>query len=153
MAYIGYIRVSTNKQDCDNQKFAIESFVAYNNITIDTWVEETISGTKDPSKRKLGQILKQAKAGDAIICTELSRLGRSLFMCFDILNFAMTHEINVWTIKENYRLGTDISSAILAFAFSLAAQLERDMISARTRESLARKKRNGYSPWPSKRFP
>lgn len=145
MAYIGYIRVSTNKQDCDNQKFAIESFARYNNITIDIWVEETISGTKDPSKRKLGEVLKRAKPGDTIICTELSRLGRSLFMCFDILNFAMTHEINVWTIKENYRLGTDISSAILAFAFSLAAQLERDMISARTRESLARKKAEGIT--------
>lgn len=115
---IGYIRVSTNKQDIDNQKFAIQTFSERNNITIDTWVEETISGTKSPDKRKLGQVLKKAKSGDTIICTELSRLGRSLFMCFDILNFAMSHEINVWTIKENYKLGTDISSALLAFVAS-----------------------------------
>lgn len=143
MTYIGYIRVSTDKQDCNNQKASIENFAKNNGIVIDQWVEETISGTKSPDKRKLGQVLKQAKSGDTIICTELSRLGRSLFMCFDILNFAMTHEINVWTIKENYRLGTDISSAILAFAFSLSAQLERDMISARTQEALARKKEMG----------
>ena len=115
---IDYIRVSTNKQDIDNQKFAIQTFSERNNITIDTWVEETISGTKSPDKRKLGQVLKKAKSGDTIICTELSRLGRSLFMCFDILNFAMSHGINVWTIKENYKLGTDISSALLAFVAS-----------------------------------
>lgn len=143
MKTIGYIRVSTDKQDCENQKYEIENFAKQNNITIDVWVEETISGTKTPDKRKLGQVLKQAKSGDIIICTELSRLGRSLFMVFDILNFAMTHEVNVWTIKENYRLGTDISSAILAFAFALAAQLERDMISSRTKQALAKKREEG----------
>ena len=115
---IAYVRVSTNKQDVDNQKLEIKNFCEKNNITIDQWFEETVSGTKDPEKRKLGALLKQAQKDDIIICTEISRLGRSLFMVMDILNLCMSKEINVWTIKENYRLGIDISSALLAFVAS-----------------------------------
>lgn len=140
---IGYVRVSTFKQDVENQKMEINNFAKANNIVVDQWFEETISGTKDPSKRKLGTVLEQARQGDTIICSEISRLGRSLFMVMDILNLCMSKEVNVWTIKENYRLGSDISSAILAFAFSLSAQIERDLLSQRTKAALARKKAEG----------
>ena len=140
---IAYVRVSTNKQDVDNQKLEIKNFCEKNNITIDQWFEETVSGTKNPEKRKLGALLKQAQKDDIIICTEISRLGRSLFMVMDILNLCMSKEINVWTVKENYRLGTDISSAILAFCFSLSAQIERDLLSSRTKAGLAKKKAEG----------
>lgn len=140
---IGYIRVSTSKQDVENQKFEIIKYANANGFVIDKWVEETISGTKDASKRKLGAILQEAEKGDIIICTEISRLGRSLYLVMDILHICMSKEIGVWTTKENYKLGTDISSAILAFAFSLAASIERDLISQRTREALAKKKAEG----------
>lgn len=78
-----------------------------------------------------------------IICSELSRLGRNLFMIMEILNICMTKECKVWTIKDNYRLGDDIQSKVLAFAFGLSAEIERNLISQRTKESLARLKAEG----------
>ena len=112
-------------------------------MKVDGWIEETISGTKNYSKRRSGVLLKKVTKGDMIICSELSRLGRSLFMIMDILNICMNKECQVWTIKDNYRLGDDISSKVLAFAFGLSAEIERNLISQRTREALARKKAEG----------
>lgn len=139
----GYIRVSTDKQTVENQRFEIETFCERNLISIDKWIEETISGTKDYTKRALGKILKRLKKDDVIICSEISRLGRSLFMIMDILNICMSKECKVWTIKDNYRLGDDIQSKVLAFAFGLSAEIERNLISQRTKEALARKKEEG----------
>lgn len=139
----GYIRVSTDKQTVENQRFEIETFCDRNLITIDKWIEETISGTKDYTKRALGKILKRLKKDDVIICSEISRLGRSLFMIMDILNICMSKECKVWTIKDNYRLGDDIQSKVLAFAFGLSAEIERNLISQRTKEALARKREEG----------
>ena len=139
----GYIRVSTDHQTVENQRFEIKNFCKRNNLKVDGWIEETISGTKNYSKRRLGALLKKVTKGDMIICSELSRLGRSLFMIMDILNICMTKECQVWTIKDNYRLGDDISSKVLAFAFGLSAEIERNLISQRTREALARKKAEG----------
>lgn len=110
---------------------------------MDKWIEETISGTKTLKERRLGKLLKQMKKGDVLICSELSRLGRNLLMIMGILNECMNREIQVWTIKDNYRLGNDITSKVLAFAFGLAAELERNLISMRTKEALARKKAEG----------
>ncbi len=141
--FYGYIRVSTDKQTVENQRFEIERFCEKQNITIDFWFDETISGTKEPDKRKLGKMLHQMKKGDVLICAELSRLGRSLLMIMSILNECMKNEIQVWTIKDNYRLGTDISSKVLAFAFGISAEIERNLISQRTKEALARKKSEG----------
>ena len=141
--FYGYIRVSTDKQTVENQRFEIKRFCESQNITIDYWFDETISGTKEPDKRKLGKMLHQMKKGDVLICAELSRLGRSLLMIMGILNECMKNEIQVWTIKDNYRLGTDISSKVLAFAFGLSAEIERNLISQRTKEALARKKAEG----------
>lgn len=82
---------------------------------------------------------------DTIICSELLRLGRNLFMIMEILNSCMSKECRVWTIKDNYRLGDDIQSKVLAFAFGLSAEIERNFISQRTKEALARRKANGLS--------
>ena len=139
----GYIRVSSDKQTVENQRFEIERFCKVNNLHIDGWIEETISGTKAYNKRQLGTLLKKVEKDDVIICSELSRLGRNLFMIMEILNICMTKECRVWTIKDNYRLGDDIQSKVLAFAFGLSAEIERNLISQRTKEALARKKAEG----------
>ena len=141
----GYIRVSTDKQSIDNQRFEIERFCSKNNITIDLWIEETISGTKIPEKRLLGSLLAQAKTDDLIVCSELSRLGRNLFMIMSILNNLLLNGVKIWTIKDNYRLGDSIQAKILAFAFGLSAEIERDLISQRTKEALARKRSEGFT--------
>lgn len=139
----GYIRVSTDRQTVENQRFEIKKFCKQETIKVDYWIEETISGTKDIDKRKLGELLTRLQKGDILICSELSRLGRNLLMIMSILNECMKNEIQVWTIKDNYRLGSDISSKVLAFAFSLSAEIERNLISQRNKEALARKKAEG----------
>lgn len=139
----GYIRVSSDKQTVENQRFEINKFCERQNIMINDWIEETISGTKNYNKRQLGNLLKKVHKDDIIICSELSRLGRNLFMIMEILNICMTKECRVWTIKDNYRLGDDIQSKVLAFAFGLSAEIERNLISQRTKEALARKKAEG----------
>ena len=141
----GYIRVSSDKQTVENQRFEINQFCKRENIIIDGWIEETISGTKAFSKRELGNLLKKVAKDDLIICAELSRLGRNLFMIMEILNICMSKECKVWTIKDNYRLGDDIQSKVLAFAFGLSAEIERNLISQRTKEALARKKAEGVT--------
>lgn len=139
----GYIRVSSDKQTVENQRFEINNFCERQNLKIDEWIEETISGTKAVEKRQLGKLLKKLPKDDILICSELSRLGRSLFMIMDVLSACMKKEIQLWTIKDNYRLGSDISSKVLAFAFGLSAEIERNLISQRTKEALARKKAEG----------
>lgn len=141
----GYIRVSSDKQTVENQRFEILNFCRREGITVDGWIEETVSGTKAYDKRQLGRLLGKVKKDDLIICSELSRLGRNLFMIMEILNHCMTKECRVWTIKDNYRLGDDIQSKVLAFAFGLSAEIERNLISQRTREALARKKAEGVT--------
>lgn len=139
----GYIRVSSDKQTVENQRFEIKKFCERQYINIDGWIEETISGTKAYNKRELGKLLDKVVKDDLIICAELSRLGRNLFMIMEILNICMTKECKVWTIKDNYRLGDDIQSKVLAFAFGLSAEIERNLISQRTKEALARKRAEG----------
>lgn len=139
----GYIRVSTDKQTVENQRFEIMNFANGTNIKIDKWIEETISGNMAVEKRKLGALLKKLNKGDILISSEISRLGRNLMMIMSILNICMQKGIHVWTIKDNYRLGNDINSKVLAFAFGLSAEIERNLISHRTKEALARKKNEG----------
>jgi len=109
----GYIRVSSDKQTVENQRFEINNFCEKNDMQIDGWIEETISGTKAYNKRQLGTLLKRVKKDDLIICAELSRLGE------------------------------DIQSKVLAFAFGLSAEIERNLISQRTKEALARIRSEG----------
>ncbi len=139
----GYIRVSSDKQTVENQRYQINGFCEKNQFIIEKWIEETISGTKSVENRVLGKLLNKMKKDDVLICTELSRLGRNLLMIMGILNQCMKKEVQVWTIKDNYRLGNDINSKVLAFAFGLSAEIERNLISQRTKEALARKRAEG----------
>lgn len=139
----GYIRVSTDRQATQNQQFEIEQYCARENLPVSGWIQETISGTKAYDKRALGRLLRKVKEGDLIICTELSRLGRNLFMIMEILNHCMNKGCHVVTIKEGYHLGENIEAKVLAFAFGLSAEIERQLISQRTTEALRRKKAEG----------
>ncbi len=139
----GYIRVSTNKQTTENQRWEIEKYCAKNNLIVDKWIEETISATKDIKKRKLGKLIKRLHANDIIIASELSRLGRKLLEVMAILHHCMNTEATVITIKDNFRLDAGIQSKVLAFAFGLAAEIERNLISQRTKEALAARKDKG----------
>ena len=139
----GYCRVSTQHQHEENQHFVIEKFARANNTRVNTWVEEKISSSKRLSERKLGALLKELKSGDILITTEISRLGRSLLEVMGILQMCLEQECQVWTLKENFRLGADIQSKVLAFAFGLSAELSKQLLQERVRESLARLKTNG----------
>lgn len=138
-----YIRVSSDKSTVENQRFEIINYCNQHNIIIDNWIEEVVTGTKDPEKRKLGTLLKDVHEGDFIICSEISCLGRNLFMVMEILSFCMEKGVTVQTIKDNFCLKDDIQTKVLAFAFGLSAEIERSMISQRTREAVARKKAEG----------
>jgi len=139
----GYIRVSSDKQTVENQRFEIEQFCHKEALRVDGWIEETVSGTQPYSKRRLGRLLRHVSSGDLIICSELSRLGRNLYMIMEILSYCMRRGCAVWTIKDGYRLGDDIQSKVLAFAFGLSAEIERNLISQRTREALSRLRAEG----------
>lgn len=138
-----YIRVSTDKQSVENQRYEIETFCRKKNFAVERWIEETISSRVSLQERKLGKLLKRIKLGDTLIVSELSRLGRSLMEIMGILNTLMQLEAKLITVKENYELGDNINSKVLAFAFGLSAEVKRTLISARTREALARKKAEG----------
>ncbi len=138
-----YIRVSTDKQNVENQRHEILTYLNQHNIKSDKWIEEKISSQKRLKDRKLGKLLKHLKKGDILITTELSRLGRKLLEVMSILQDCMEKECQVWALKENYRLGADIQSKVLAFSFSLAAEIERQLISERTKNSLRRLKDEG----------
>jgi DNA invertase Pin-like site-specific DNA recombinase len=139
----GYIRVSTDKQTTENQKFEIENYARERVVVIDEWIEETISASKKLEDRKFGHLLKKMGKGDQLIVTELSRMGRNLMQIMSILHNCMEKDIQVFTIKERYELGNNINSKVLAFAFGLSAEIERNLISQRTKEALARKKAEG----------
>lgn len=139
----GYIRTSTEKQNNANQRFEIENFATSYQFTIDKWVEETISSKKKLDDRKLGKLLKKLKPDDLLVTSELSRLGRNLLQIMSILHFCMDIGCRVWTIKDNYRLGSDLQSKVLAFAFGLSAEIERNLISQRTKNSLDKLRAEG----------
>lgn len=139
----GYIRVSTDTQTTDNQKMVITEWCLKNNLTIDAWISETISGTKKPEERKLGKLFNQLIPGDTIVVTEISRLGRSLIMIFEEIQYLLDKGVNLHSIKENFHLANDIQSKILAFAFGLSAEIERNLISERTKAGLQRARLKG----------
>ena len=139
----GYIRVSSDKQNIENQRYEINKFCESLQMEVDGWIEETISGTKAYNRRELGKLLERVGKGDLIICAELSRLGRNMFMIMEILNICMTKECRVWTIKDHYRLGDNLQSKVLAFAFGLSAEIERHLISQRTKEALSKRRNDG----------
>ena len=138
-----YIRVSTNYQTVQNQKLAIREYARYHRLHKIQWVSETINGTKNPEKRKLGGLLESVSKGDTIIVTELSRLGRSLIMILNVLQLLLEKGVKVIAIKEGYELGDNIQSKVLAFAFGLSAEIERTLLSERTKQGLERARKQG----------
>lgn len=136
----GYLRVSSDKQDINSQRIGVENFAKKNKWEINEFItDEGVSGGADPKKRNLGPLLSNLKKGDKIIASEISRLGRDLYMVMDILHHCMKTGCIVYTVKDNFILGNDIQSKVLSFAFGLAAEIERQMIQQRTKEGLRRR--------------
>lgn len=133
----GYLRVSSDDQDVNSQKQGVINFAKEKGWSIDKYItDEGVSGGKDPDKRNLGPLLKIIKKDDIIISSEISRLGRDLYMVMDILHFCMEQGCVIYTVKDRFILGNDIQSKVLAFAFGLSAEIERQMIRQRTKEGL-----------------
>lgn len=143
MKVIGYIRVSTEQQNCANQKFEIINYCQKQNWKVDEFVEETISSRKELKKRKLNRLLDKLDSDTILITTEISRIGRNLMEVMGILQLCLEKGCKVITIKENFHLGSDIQSKFIACIFSLVAEMERQLISQRTKESLKRIKNEG----------
>ena len=139
----GYVRVSTEKQTSQNQKLAISEWAKHNDITIDEFIDETKSGALSPEERKLGGLLDRLQEGDTLIVTEISRLGRSILMILNILQKLLDKKIVTYAIKENFKLQDDLNTKVLAFAFGLSAEVERQLIIERTNAGLARAKLAG----------
>lgn len=139
----GYLRVSTCKQHLTNQKEEIQRYAAARNFCVDTWVTEIVSGKKNERERKLGLLLKKMKAGDTLIVTEISRLSRTLTDIMSIMGRCLEKKIHLYTTKEGYTFDDSINSKVLCFAFGLVAEIERNLISLRTREALAARRANG----------
>ena len=140
---IGYLRVSTGKQHPANQKDEIKRFAEKKNIGIDRWVIEIASGSKSEKERKLGRLLKTMRSGDILIVTEISRLSRTLTEIMSIMGKCLEKGIVLYTTKEGYTFDDTINSKVLCFAFGLVAEIERNLISMRTKEALALRKAEG----------
>ncbi len=138
-----YLRVSTTDQDLEKNKFDILKLANDKGLGKVTWVEEHVSGRLSWRKRQLAKIIDTAQAGDTLIVSELSRLGRSMLECMEILSIAAQRHLNIFAIKGNWQLDNSIQSKIIAMAFSMAAEIERDLISQRTKEALAAIRRVG----------
>ena len=134
----GYLRVSTDKQDADNQRFTINSL--YPDCV---FIEEQVSGKVPWRVRKLGTLIESLQPGDFLIVSELSRLGRSMLEVMELLSILLSRKIRVISVKEGFNLDDGIQSKVLAFAFTLAAEIERQLISQRTKEALSRKRSEG----------
>ena len=140
---IAYLRVSTTNQDLEKNKFDILQLANEKGLGYVQWIEETVSGRVSWRKRQVAQALEQLQSGDNLIVSELSRLGRSMLECMEILSIASQKGVRVYAVKGNWRLDNSIQSKIVAMAFSMAAEIERDLISQRTKEALAARKKAG----------
>lgn len=125
---VGYLRVSTEKQHLENQQDEIGRYAKENNMEIDRWVMEVVSGKEVHSGRKLGRLISRLKRGDTIIVSEVSRLSRNLTDIMAIMGTCLRRGINIHTTKERYRFDDSINSKILCFAFGLVAEIERNLI-------------------------
>lgn len=140
---IAYLRVSTGKQTLANQQNEIEKFSESRNIVVDKWVTEIVSGKKRGNDRKLGALLRRMKKGDTLIVTELSRLSRTLTDIMTIVGDLLKKDVKLYSTKDRYSFDDTINSKVLCFAFGLVAELERNLISMRTREALELRKKQG----------
>lgn len=139
---VGYIRVSTDKQEVDNQRAAINEAAASEGLKV-IFTEEQISSRKED--RQIYKVIESLKPGDTLIVYELSRLARSIGEIFSILEQIKKKKASVWVLKPEIRTGgkNDLQSSLLVFAFSVAAQVERDLISERTKNALRARKEAG----------
>lgn len=140
---IAYLRVSTTDQDLQKNKFDILHLANEKGLGKVEWVEEQVSGRVSWKKRKIAQVIEALQTSDSLIVSELSRLGRSMLECMEILSIASQKQVNIYAVKGNWQLDQSIQSKIVAMAFSMAAEIERDLISQRTKEALAAKKKAG----------
>ena len=140
---IGYLRVSTGKQHLANQQDEIQRFAKSKNWSVDSWVTEVASGKKHENERKLGNLLRRMKPNDILIVTEISRLSRTLTDVMTIMGKCLEKGIHLYTTKEKYCFDGSINSKVLCFAFGLVAEIERNLISMRTKEALALRKSEG----------
>lgn len=146
MSTYSYLRVSTNTQDCDKFQSEILKYANDHRLGNVSWVEETVSGKVDWKKRNLGSLIAGMKSGDILIVPELSRLGRSIAMIYEIVSTCQTKGIEIHALKQNLVIkgkSSDITTTVMLSTFSLAAELERNFISIRTREALEAKRQTG----------
>lgn len=143
MQTIAYLRVSTDAQDLEKNKADILRFANEKHLNHVGWIEEKVSGQVPWSKRKIAQAINTLQAGDNLIVSELSRLGRSMLECMEILSISSQKGIHVYAIKGNWQLDGSIQSKLIAMCFAMASEIERSLISQRTREALAARKRSG----------
>ena len=151
---IGYLRVSTNDQELEKNKSDILHLANHLNLGRVTFIEEIVSGKVSWKKRKIAEIIEDFIKGDILVVSELSRLGRSMLECMEILSVAVEKGVRVYAVKGNWSLDNSIQSKIVAMAFSMASEIERDLISQRTKEALRYKKEQGIKlgrpPGPGK---
>ncbi|MEY8721283.1 master DNA invertase Mpi family serine-type recombinase [Bacteroides stercorirosoris] len=143
MMVVAYLRVSTEKQFLANQREEILRFAEKNELMIDKWYTETVSGKVSSKERKLAGVLNRMQKGDTLIVTEISRLSRTMLEIMTILNSCIKKNVILYSTKEGYVFQNDINSKVLGFAFGLMAEIERNLISMRTKEALARRKKEG----------
>ena len=140
---VAYLRVSTGHQVLDNQSNEISKYADAKGIIIDKWVTEVVSGKRKGSERKLGAAIKKMKEGDMLIVTEISRLSRTLMDIMSIMGTLLQKGVNLYSIKDGYSFDNSINSKVLIFAFGLVAEIERNLISLRTKEALELRKLQG----------
>lgn len=140
---VAYLRVSSTDQDLEKNKADILHLANDKGLGKVEWVEEQVSGRVSWKKRQIAQVLEKLQEGDNLIVSELSRLGRSMLECMEILSIASQKEVNIYAVKGNWQLDQSIQSKIIAMAFAMAAEIERDLISQRTKEALLAKKKAG----------
>ncbi len=140
---VAYLRVSTEKQFLANQREELLRFAEKNGLQIDKWYTETVSGSVRSKDRKLSGVLNRMQRGDSLIVTEISRLSRTMLEIMTILNSFIKKEIILYSTKEGYVFQNDMNSKVLGFAFGLMAEIERNLISMRTKEALARRRQEG----------
>ena len=149
---IAYIRTSTDKQDLNNQKLEIFEYAKKHQLQVNDFIEMSISSRKTSKERRIDEMLSALNDADILIVTELSRLGRSTAEVIGLINELLQKQVRVIVIKQQLDIKQhDMTSKVMITLFSLFSELERDLISLRTKEALASKKKTRYQAWQAKR--
>ena len=145
MKTIAYLRISTANQDCDNQRLAILDYAHRHKINIDEFISMQVSSNKTPKRRGILELLKRLEPGDVLVVSELSRLGRSVGQIIQMIDYLIANQIRFVAIKENIELSgkQDIQTKVMVTMFGLFAEIERDLISERTKEGIAAARKKG----------